>query len=73
MVFVLARKHASTLRAIAMVAFATVPALALAAAWVVPAGSGALMIVATVSTLVGAFVERWLFFAEARHLVSLYY
>ena len=23
--------------------------------------------------LAGAFVERWLFFAEAKHLVTLYY
>ncbi|MGY4517366.1 DmsC/YnfH family molybdoenzyme membrane anchor subunit [Lysobacter sp. HA18] len=73
MVFVLARKHASTLRAIAMIMFATVPALALAAAWVLPSAAAALLIVATISVLIGAFVERWLFFAEARHLVSLYY
>ena len=26
-----------------------------------------------VSALAGAFVERWLFFAEAQHLVTLYY
>ena len=28
---------------------------------------------AAASALAGAFVERWLFFAEARHLVTLYY
>jgi DMSO reductase anchor subunit len=28
---------------------------------------------ATLSALAGAFVERWLFFAQARHLVTLYY
>lgn len=73
MVFVLARKHAGRLRAIAMIAFATLPALALAASWVAPADAGALLVIATLSTLLGAFVERWLFFAEARHVVSLYY
>lgn len=73
MVFVLARRHAHRLRAIALVAFATVPALALAAAWVLPSAAGALLLIATLSALAGAFVERWLFFAEARHMVSLYY
>jgi DMSO reductase anchor subunit len=29
--------------------------------------------VALLSVLAGALVERWLFFAEARHLVTLYY
>ena len=28
---------------------------------------------AALSALLGAFVERWLFFAQARHLVTLYY
>ncbi|WP_133500738.1 dimethyl sulfoxide reductase anchor subunit family protein [Cognatilysobacter terrigena] len=73
MVFVLARKHASRLRAFALIAFATLPALALAATWVVPAAAPTLLVIATMSVLVGAFVERWLFFAEARHLVSQYY
>ncbi|WP_133479215.1 dimethyl sulfoxide reductase anchor subunit family protein [Cognatilysobacter segetis] len=73
MVFVLARRHASRLRAIALVAFATLPALALAATWIVPTAATTLLAIATLSVLVGAFVERWLFFAEARHLVSQYY
>jgi len=30
-------------------------------------------IVAVVAGLVGASVERWLFFAEARHVVNLYH
>jgi DMSO reductase anchor subunit len=73
MVFVLARRHASRLRAIAMLAFATLPALVLATSWVVPGSAAPLLTGAVVSTLVGAFVERWLFFAEARHVVSQYY
>jgi DMSO reductase anchor subunit len=36
------------------------------------AGQG-LMIAAAVSGLAGAGVERWLFFAEARHVVNLYH
>jgi len=30
-------------------------------------------VVATVASIAGAFVERWLFFAQAKHLVMLYY
>ena len=73
MVFVLARKHAGVLRAIAMLAFATAPALAIALSWLLPDASAPLLVLATLSVLLGAFVERWLFFAEARHTVSLYY
>lgn len=32
-----------------------------------------LAVLALVATLVGLFVERWLFFAEARHVVNLFY
>ena len=73
MVFVLARKHSARLRAISVIAFATVPALALALAGLMPAAAPLLLAFATLSALVGAFVERWLFFADARHVVSLYY
>ena len=34
-------------------------------AWAIPFSIGA--------ALAGAFVERWLFFAQARHMVTLYY
>lgn len=73
MVFVLARKHASRLRRIALVLFAGVPALCVLPL-ALPHVDGTLpLALAAVSALAGAFVERWLFFAEARHLVSLYY
>jgi DMSO reductase anchor subunit len=31
------------------------------------------MAAAALSALAGTFIERWLFFAQARHLVTLYY
>ena len=37
------------------------------------ADAGAWMAAAALCALLGAFVERWLFFAEAKHLVTLYY
>jgi DMSO reductase anchor subunit len=72
--FVLARRHAARLRRIALVAFAVLPALC-----VLPAGLFAHVdatpwhAVAALAALLGAGVERWLFFAQARHVVSVYY
>ena len=37
-----------------------------------PASAGALA-VAVMAHVAGMFVERWLFFAEAKHVVTLYY
>jgi DMSO reductase anchor subunit len=72
--FVLARKHAKRLRAIAAVLFALVPALCALPVWLLPHGDATpLLWVGAVSFQVGALVERWLFFAEAKHLVTLYY
>jgi len=75
--FVLARKHATRLRAIAATLFGIVPcALGLAAAWLdasAPFGALACTCAAVASVTIGLFVERWLFFAEARHVVMLYY
>ena len=73
MAFAVARRHAGRLRLLAGTLVAGVPllALALAAAGIGPAM--AWLCLATAAVLAGAFVERWLFFAQARHLVTLYY
>ncbi len=71
--FVLARRHAARLRAIALGLLGGVAGLAAlgAAAW--PVAGAWLAGVAVAATALGAFVERWLFFAEARHAVMRYY
>ncbi|UZW61359.1 dimethyl sulfoxide reductase anchor subunit family protein [Lysobacter enzymogenes] len=71
--YVLARKHAAKLRAIALALFAALPLALAALALTLPAATAPLMAVAALSVLAGALVERWLFFAQARHLVTLYY
>jgi DMSO reductase anchor subunit len=71
--FVLARKHSRKLRIIAVSGFAVVPLLACAAIAWAPAMAGIALWIATLAALAGALVERWLFFAEARHMVMLYY
>jgi sulfite dehydrogenase (quinone) subunit SoeC len=74
MAFVLARRHARKLRIIAVVLFAFIPALLASPLWLMPhAHVTLLLILASVSAVCGAIVARWLFFAEARHLVTLYY
>jgi DMSO reductase anchor subunit len=73
MAFVVARKHARRLRAIALALFAAIPVLASVLAWLVPAAAALASGLAALAALAGAFVERWLFFAEARHVVTLYY
>ncbi|MDQ3267541.1 MAG: dimethyl sulfoxide reductase anchor subunit [Pseudomonadota bacterium] len=73
MVFRIARQHATRLRLLAYALFAGVPLL-LTLLWMAAPSSVAWTLpLATASILSGVFVERWLFFAEARHVVSLYY
>jgi DMSO reductase anchor subunit len=72
MVHVIGRKHAFKLRWIALFLGAALPfliAAAVALAVLAPAWLG----LAVLAMAAGLFVERWLFFAEATHAVSLYY
>ena len=72
--FRIARKHATKLRTIALVAAFCLPMLLTLAGLVLPAALVApCAILATVIATLGVLVERWLFFAEAKHTVTLYY
>lgn len=71
--YVLARKHSARLRRVAVALFAGVPVLACVLTLVLPGLGMVLMGIAALAALLGAMVERWLFFAEARHVVTLYY
>jgi DMSO reductase anchor subunit len=71
--YVLARKHARKLRLLALTMFAAAPLVLALLALAVPALSGAAMALAALCVLTGAVVERWLFFAQAKHVVTLYY
>lgn len=73
--FRVARKHARRLRRIAaLLAFLLPALLALLAAAAGESAFGlAAAVVAALSGLAGLLVERWLFFAEARHMVTAYY
>ena len=72
--FVVARKHARKLRTIALLLFALVPVLCALPMLLLPQGGPtAFYWGAALSFQLGALVERWLFFAEAKHVVTLYY
>lgn len=72
--YTVARKHSAKLRRIALFAGFVLPALLLALALLVAPGMiGPLLALAVAATAVGVFTERWLFFAEAQHVVTLYY
>ena len=72
MVHQIGRKHANKLRLISLVLGAIVPLLVCLFVMFTTAPNH-LLALAFVSLLAGLFVERWLFFAEAKHAVSLYY
>lgn len=69
MVYVVARKHAMKLRLIGFALLVILPWLIL----VVLPFSHILAGVAILSHVAGALTTRWLFFAEAEHVVGLYY
>ncbi len=73
MAFVLARKHARKLRGLALVLFFVVPSLLLIAALIWPAAQQGCATAAAVLCIAGLFVERWLFFAQAKHAVAAYF
>jgi len=70
--FQIARQKASLLKVIVFVVGFALPGLMLV--WVFNQHGGQMAaIVAAVAGIAGAAVERWLFFAEARHVVNLYH
>jgi DMSO reductase anchor subunit len=72
--YAVARKHALQLRRIALIGGFFVPAVVIAFVPVLQGFSGfAVALVAVALNIGGALTERWLFFAEARHTVTLYY
>lgn len=71
----IARKHAGRLRFIALALLFAVPIVLLLAAVAIAGNAGPTILIglAVLSAGAGVLVERWLFFAEAKHVVALYY
>lgn len=68
-----ARKHAMKLRRIVWAGAFAAPLAMLIVALLIPAFGLWFLIVAVLANALGTVTERWLFFAEARHVVTLYY
>lgn len=72
--YVIARRHAARLRSIALAVGIAAPAVLLVLGLFI--GGSAAMVVSILAApvaLLGIYIERWLFFAEAMHTVTLYY
>ena len=69
MVYVVGRKHAAKLRVLALLCVALLPIVLILASHV----SHMVIAVVLLSHILGLFAQRWLFFAEAEHVVGLYY
>ncbi|MEO1609609.1 MAG: DmsC/YnfH family molybdoenzyme membrane anchor subunit [Pseudomonadota bacterium] len=70
----IARKHAEKLRLLATIGLFVIPALCLLALLVATPGFAVVLgFISVFSASLGVLVERWLFFAEAQHIVMLYY
>jgi DMSO reductase anchor subunit len=65
-----ARRHAERLRRVVMALLVVAIVLSLLTLLILPA---LMAILAALAALASAIIERWLFFAEAQHVVSLYY
>ena len=72
MVHRIGRKHANRLRMLALVFGGLAPVLVLVIVGLSDA-PGLFNLIAALSMIIGLLAERWLFFAEAEHAVSLYY
>ena len=69
-----ARKHAEKLRNLVRITLFAVPAAATLLFWFAGPGTAVVLAaIAVVSATAGVLTERWLFFAEAEHVVMLYY
>lgn len=72
--FRIARKHGARLRQITQLLAFALPSALLIAAFALPWPYAAVpSVLAAIVQFAGMLVERWLFFAEAKHTVTLYY
>ena len=67
-VHVVGRKHAAKLRIISLILMSGTPILALSLTF-----TYLTTLIAVIAHIAGVFISRWLFFAQAEHVVGLYY
>ena len=71
--FKVARKHAEKLRRIAVATLFILPIILVSVTLLVQSLTVAIALLAVIAAAIGIITERWLFFAEAKHVVMTYY
>lgn len=72
--FSIARKHAEKLRKLSILSLFVAPLILVLVGLLMGGGAAAIVTAfAVLLAAVGVLIERWLFFAEARHVVTLFY
>ncbi len=71
--YAVARKHAARLRLWVMALLFVIPFVAVLIAVFVPGTTTVVLALAVLSATAGIWTERWLFFAQAKHVSMLYY
>ena len=71
--YAVARKHAEKLRQAVLVSLFAGPAMMMLIVLLLGWGAAFFYLLAIGMTAVGVLIERWLFFAEADHVATLYY
>jgi DMSO reductase anchor subunit len=69
----IARKHIKKLRNITTISLFILPIILIAISILLPPLALAAIILSLTATSIGICIERWLFFAEAKHVVMNYY
>lgn len=71
--YAVARRHARRLRLLSLTFLLTVPLAGIVLTYLLPGIAVLFLGLAAVSAALGVWIERWLFFAEAKHVSMLYY
>ena len=69
----IARKHADKLRKIVLTTLFILPIIFIGLTFLFPTDAFFLTITTVATAAIGISIERWLFFAEAKHVVMSYY
>ena len=71
--FQIARKHSEKLRRISLITLFILPVILINLTFLTPTIAFTLTLTAVIFAAIGLSIERWLFFAEAKHVVMNYY
>jgi DMSO reductase anchor subunit len=71
--YVVARRHAMRLRSLTLLFAFALPIAFMLLIYALPVAAPVLAVLSVLSHAAGLLIERWLFFAEAQHVATLFY